>query len=75
MRVISVLVPVMLVGCTSEGPALKPSGARLPTEAARALQGAPDWELFSLDPGVEKDPDDASSFHVANRRKYGVKQK
>lgn len=63
MRVLSLILLLLLMGCTSDRPPLEPSGDKLPADAAAALNEAPEWELFSLDPCIEEDPDDASRFH------------
>jgi len=42
---------------------MEPSGDKMPADAAVALNEAPEWELFSLDPCIEEDPDDSSRFH------------
>ncbi|WP_417378291.1 hypothetical protein [Gimesia sp.] len=63
MRVLSLILLLLLMGCTSDRPPLEPSGAKLPKEAAAVLQEAPEWELFSLDPGIEENLDNTSRFH------------
>ena len=42
---------------------LPPSGDKIPVEADAALQQAPVWELYSLDPDVELDEEDPETFH------------
>ncbi|MCA9023089.1 MAG: hypothetical protein KDA74_23230 [Planctomycetaceae bacterium] len=63
MRVLVLILLSLLIGCYSDRPPLEPSGDKLPADAAAALNEAPEWELFSLDPCIEEDPDDASRFH------------
>ncbi|WP_417384005.1 hypothetical protein [Gimesia sp.] len=63
MRVLSLMLVLLLIGCTSDRPSMEPSGDKMPADAAAALKEAPEWELFSLNPCIEEDPDDASRFH------------
>lgn len=63
MRVLSLILLLLLSGCNSDRPPLEPSGEKIPADAAAALRDALVWELFSLDPCIEEDPDNASRFH------------
>ncbi|WP_145224213.1 hypothetical protein [Gimesia algae] len=63
MRVLSQILLLLLMGCTSDRPPKEPSGDKMPADAAAALQEASAWELFSLDPCIEEDLDDTSRFH------------
>ena len=63
MRVCPLILMLLLMGCTSDRPPMEPSGDKMPADAAAALNEAPEWELFSLNPCIEEDPDDSSRFH------------
>lgn len=63
MRVYPLILILLLMGCTSGRPPMEPSGDKIPADAVAALNEAPGWELFSLNPCIEEDPEDASRFH------------